>query len=821
MAKKILSILCALTMLVTMVSVAAFSASAAESANKTIVFPDFTNMSVNPVEAYGDTNLTYASIGSGVFTSEALGTDAMVVCYGKQSATIGTYNVVDSFQMSYNSLKIESRKETAPYYYQNDITIGDLTISVHEADTAYHYTVEVSYGDQHFSGSSTATEGNIGYSRNTSSHEVFKKLYGSTDAELYKAFPNATFAGSTTGGTFIYGGMREIHTDVTYANNVVTVTVSEPVESQKYTYTATIDGEVTLSGDLDISVAEATHRGTLLFGFEGSCVGVKSNVIKNVAFPDLVGSMANPVEVYNDETLKYAKNGSGVYYSNALQTGAMVVSDGKQSATIGYYDIADTFNISYKSLRHNASSATSPYHYLNQVTIGDLNISVHDGTQNFYYTVEVSAGEHSDNGSSTSANGNIGEYISINEQSPYNALYTTGGELLTAFPNAEYMAQNAMRQIQTDITYANNTLTVKISEVNYKGTLGNDSFTFTTTLPDTVKLSGDLTISIAEEANYGTLLYDFSGSCSIDPSKTLLPDGAFLTVNDSLAIDFAYESGKLNGLAAAGYSNVTATATVADHPELNKTFALSDDTAIGGYDCFVFDTLTPDLFGTTVTFTVNATYNSKPISADFEYSVKEYCVNKMSKPTDADHTDELKTLCYSILEYGEAVRLWKISEGKSAPATSITDGVDTTYKPTAWDVTAASNTAAKTDEETDAVWGGMNLNLADNVGLNLYFTINNGTLGDYDVEADNSKSASFGPSVGDEHCAVVRIFAYNMENPVTAYITESGERVSKKYVVSVKDYVVYAIKNDEFTDAAKTCAISLMTYGAAAYDYAF
>ncbi len=300
-------------------------------------------------------------------------------------------------------------------------------------------------------------------------------------------------------------------------------------------------------------------------------------------------------------------------------------------------------------------------------------------------------------------------------------------------------------------------------------------------------------------------------SAAADPAAALEPKGGSLSLNDAVNVNFLYDSTWATDLEAAGYTDITATAKIDGYSDFDMSFTPADLQTVDGYSAFVFTDLNPYLFGNDIELTVSATYQEETVTAKWTYSVKTYCVNKIG---DDGEPKKLRDLCYRILEYGAAAQAWS---GKGADVGI--EAIDYTPTVAAW--TAATHSANESDPvaEPAATWTGMRLNVANNVGIKFYFTLD-GAIGDYDVVAAGGIETTPSVSVsGEEYVATVRVYAYSMTEKVAIVVKKANEPASSTYNASVEDYINYALAESKFDDAETAVAKTMMNYGLAAAAY--
>lgn len=811
MAKKILSILCALAMMVTMVSVAAFSASAAETGT---------------FAGFGDANVTFGSTSySGQFTSDTYGDGIFPWQTTADVSFDENYNIGDSFSLSF--YYATGYHGSTSKQFELTFNLGDLQVYVYNTGSAPYETFEVYYGET-LLGTDAGTWGHYV----TTSKGVIPAIF----EDMGKTAPNDSDV-----------GLNHKLVTCTYENDTITVTIGKEGST---TAIKTITGTV---ADADFSDAAMTFIAKENAWYPAMMYNLSGTYAK-ASTGDEGGETPDP-EVPTTGTFATLSNmtvaksryvsgdyfcnlGSGYFYSDYYNSEAMVTSQGRITASSGPYAIGDEFSFSYNVIRDawpanltTISDGSQVHGYLNVVTLGDLRIEMSSDntpfvTVNAYYgdtqiITNAVSGSWSENNYGVEFGSTSDEWKSnfSFERNADDTAYV--GEVFNKIPTAVSGGQNtyyatAKKKAEVTVSYSNGVLTVTYGKID-----ATTPYTVTANLTNADFSNASLAVSVAEVNNRGTMLYDFAGTYTpyVAPATDPLAPGKFLSINDSLSVNFAYAEGTL-----ADYTDVEVNASIGGKGEtltsVKKT--LTD----GVYDVYVVDFLTPDLFGTDIEFEITAKDSTgADVSYTTTYSVKQYCVNMMTGD-DAD----LDNLCAAILEYGEAARLWKLDEGMTAPTTSITDGLTYTA-PTKWTADGKTSTFGLSVEPTNVVaeWGEFNLNLADNVGANLRVTLADGeSIDNYYASVDGinvvggdlESLVSLG---NNKYKAVIRVYAYEMANDFTVKVKEVGtnEDVSYTFTTGVQNYILKGIETGVFVEGATdyNCAVALLTYGAAAAAY--
>ncbi len=859
MAKKILSILCALTMLVTMVSVAAFSASAADSAE----FNLLSNISKWTVNR--QSNSTYSLYAGAVdLSSQNLeGIDGVLALLNTNSGTASNRYV--------------------DFNYSDAVAFGDdfsilMTAFIHGninkgSDATDNSFVALNLGDYSVRLVRYAEDANkeSAWGRYNLSVALYKNdvclaatdcLANGVTTTLYdgKPFDNAkasdnSLAFDTSKNTSLYiannchpgsgtattGSVNFKHNanwkdiNVVVRNGIMTISdangnvlITEAVAAGAF---ASVTPSVRIYNDAVVMKGNASA----LFRLEGVINSTGSApegpTTNNFAG---IGGITPTVEAYGS-TLENAQEGSGITNIAALSSDAIVAARAYVTADLGTYSIGDEFTMSFDTIKSNAgiSEDGTKYAYITVLTLGDLKVEfVINSEVTNNYSAKISIYYNNTLVNSTVSGGWYGDDLQ-SSSNEYTSIFT---ELETDFPNASssYSSRN-MRKVRTTISYANGKVIVTYG-LPSDGSVGT---TLEADISDADFSNASMTLAAGCHQKYSTILYNFSGSYTefvynANSDENLKPYGASLTVNDSLAVNFIYEAEQVAKL-AADYTNFSAVATVDGYSDKTVTFTEADiDSALGsdGKYYFTVDLITPDLFSKDIVFTVTATKKTGGAAATYvdRYSVRDYCVN-MINSEESYATDNLKNLCYSILEYGEATREYMKGNDLSTTNLSVNKGLNITGAWIGEKWAAASETDWNKGEATgdvaivDAV-----MNLAGNVGIKYGVTVA-GDASEYNVVFEAADKVLVNEDAalvadGERQMAIARVYAYNMDAPITAVVKDaSNESVSNTYTTSVEGWVLKSIDvgnltPDVATDLTYGVFVEMLTYGNAAKAYA-
>ncbi len=825
MAKKILSILCALAMMVTMVSVAAFSASAAEPvAMGNITSGNWEKWAAAETGAH--TTSGYYNIATAGHSIWAMGQTTNV----KITSTIGTYNISDAYTLAFDMFyRSENNKVDRTVY---TVTVGDLVLTF--GDNNHNLPFSATYNG---TAVSFDTDTMLNWDHYTSTTQATIK------SELLEAGVASNWITAPDSGSATY-----------YANKLIGVEVK--LEDGNLTVRSTHKGDTTFTADLtaagydktvdlgetEVKLAVEINKGdtgTLISGlgnfsgtYAAATTGGEGGETPDPEVPDPEVPTTGTFATLSNMTVAksryvsgdyFCNLGSGYFYSDYYNSEAMVTSQGRITASSGPYAIGDEFSFSYNVIRDawpanltTISDGSQVHGYLNVVTLGDLRIEMSSDntpfvTVNAYYgdnqiITNAKSGTWSDNNYGVEFGSTSDEWKSnfSFERNEDDTAYV--GEVFNKISTAASGGQNtyyaaAKKKAEVTVSYSNGVLTVTYGKIG-----ATTPYTVTANLTNADFSNASLAISVAEVNNRGTMLYDFAGTYTpyvapaVDP---LAPTGAAPTLNSNLTLNVAF--GEAGTLAGKGYTDVKVNASIGN---LGEEYDLTQKTINGvTYDVAAIDFLTPDLFGEDITIEVTAK-DSTGADASYTttYSVKQYCMNIMDK----DYSAELKKLCMAILQFAGKVQALDGTD-------TITTGLDdyAAYEPTAW----TKGTAAWTYTGDQAIkFSGSNLNFANEIGINVYFTAD-GDASDYKVVSTfgTVSDVVVDPENISLFMATIRISSSMLseQTAITVKDAATNEVVSETFTLSVEDYA----NGGSFTADEMECVVALMTYGDAAAAY--
>ena len=523
-------------------------------------------------------------------------------------------------------------------------------------------------------------------------------------------------------------------------------------------------------------------------------------------------------------TRNSADTNAGYLASNGYFTGTNFFSTGfyswalndRATADLGTYNMSE-FNIDF-ILWGKQSGGDNDYQYV--WTFGDLVITF--SSKDWTNAKEVAVtykGNAIAMSSSTLADNAQYLYkadVVNNMEGTANDLLTGNAtdELIGAVGGRGFTGGNGIDNAHyVRVAYADGTLTISTPYVRGNGVNGTaPGVVWTSTGSQEMSfLNANVSCALVSNRTSGNekplmVVSNIGGSYVEAAVSTLLqPVGATLAVDTdetkSTAIEVYYDKAEIDAAAAAPFVRASVDGTDTD-------LAALDTTTISGTDYYVaiFTNITPNYFGTDVTFTVGD--GTTLVGDPFTYSVKQYCQNKLA---DSTSSAALKTVCTDILIYGEAVRAYV-----GAPDASITDGVDLSAATTSH----ANGAGMEASGDGAYTFVGFSLTMRENIFLtalaNYADGLENCTLACRVDGGDNYYlSAGAAVNVSDldmwyEYRIPVGITqAYN--DCTVCLINADGDTVSKTVTLSMADIARYYELNGA-SDAEKNLGTAILNY---------
>ncbi len=312
---------------------------------------------------------------------------------------------------------------------------------------------------------------------------------------------------------------------------------------------------------------------------------------------------------------------------------------------------------------------------------------------------------------------------------------------------------------------------------------------------------------------------------------------ASLTLDNSTAVNF-----KTAAMDTETYTKVYAEFALegVDEPVKVDTYTVDDNgTAEDTSDdmwIFTFDDIPAEMMGNTITATLYATgvADSKQYTSSIEYSVKQYCYNKLEKYADdeSDYAVAFKELIVDLLYYGSAVQTYTGTNADNLVKDDLTreqKALASAQIPEMNGMRAIYNNL--TDGETTK-WKSGNVSFQHNVQLKFNFTIN-----DTDENISNYKLVfSSDPNaidtgyeieysefvVGKSDYAVYfdGFNATEMDSNIYVTVYNGDTQVSDTLVYSISSYARQKYTPDDPANVLSNVVLAMMRYGDAAEAFA-
>ena len=119
-------------------------------------------------------------------------------------------------------------------------------------------------------------------------------------------------------------------------------------------------------------------------------------------------------------------------------------------------------------------------------------------------------------------------------------------------------------------------------------------------------------------------------------------------------------------------------------------------------------------------------------------------------------------------------------------------------------------------------FAGATVTLGADFGVNFYLELSDNAEGmkvEFVVEGDKTSVDLTSKETNGYYLATVSIAAKDMTVPIVAKLLDAEGNVLCRYTYTMKEYAEYIIKNESYTDAQKTVAEAMLTYGGFAQGY--
>ena len=698
MAKKLVSLLCAVAMLVTMVSIAAFSASAAPEG-----YADFRPLSeanVSFVEKssnkyYGLFNTTY--FGEYFYPFQTTGT-----------AAFPAYQIDNEFEFSFDFGY--GYHAGTPDEMHVEIALGQLLIVINSTGNNPFSQVVAKYNGTQIG--DTVVTG-------------WKQYVAPTDDEKALLAQEINTALNSTKVTtkMAVGYVQKF----TCAFDGTTLTITMGKAGSGKTITGTIANADFSNAAMTITSKEDGYRAAAIGNFSGTYKPLSTTSAPSVTFNANGGSCAvnkatvnaegkldtlpeatmnayafdgwftaaeggDPITtdtVFTEDTTVYAHWTALPLFGNFTADNTVAVDFGG-NATVDYPDYTASFNSAnfgnalvvetWRSTNGVAAVSTlgnftmSKFStefslYFRNETVADKNhvelqfgglvVTISKSADGYAYNVSASY-----NGSDLTLSNTATVYNNIEAEIKDN---TAGALPKTELRDEMVAAIGAEKEISASnigyfpaakisfrVSYENGTLTIET--VNSKAA----TFTATAAVPEASFSNAEVKVTLFSKS---TCLILGNWDSSYDGTVAEPVHGANLVIGESVTPVFMFKEAALGGNAAG---DLTATVSVAgkDYAGL----ALVQDGTIYKVACGF---ITPDTFGSTITVKLVKTADGSEVDS-LTYSVRTYCEN-----TFASGSDYLKALLRDILVYGESTRQYLLAndsanlDGHTVPTEAI------------------------------------------------------------------------------------------------------------------------------------------------------
>ncbi|MBQ7799850.1 MAG: hypothetical protein IJ370_05100, partial [Oscillospiraceae bacterium] len=313
---------------------------------------------------------------------------------------------------------------------------------------------------------------------------------------------------------------------------------------------------------------------------------------------------------------------------------------------------------------------------------------------------------------------------------------------------------------------------------------------------------------------------DSEGKVETNPER-LAFNSASLSLYQNIVVNFKVRQANLKD-----FASVYAKFTVDGQESIIQAGEAED-----GEIVFALDALPPDMFGETITAQLFGTYSDgKEYSGSKkDYSIKQYCLNKLSQYKDSEDKDTLKTLLVDILNYGAAAQIYNETDTDNLVNGSLT--VSEKLLATKAPVVTTGTRGVYDEIDETATWNGVNLQFESTVALKLRFTAQNKQ--NLKVKITDAKSggnllATIDRFSTGENGSLIAYFdgldATQMRTTIYATVYNGDTQASETLAYDIVSYAAQKIAITQATATEKQknlrkLVIEMMKYGESATAY--
>ncbi len=366
-------------------------------------------------------------------------------------------------------------------------------------------------------------------------------------------------------------------------------------------------------------------------------------------------------------------------------------------------------------------------------------------------------------------------------------LSTGSGYLYAASSSSNHLKTNAAVQTNGNsnflFAFSDNTCTIVAQGTAGRNTLkyNNSSSLFSCYSPTSTQAA----VSVYVETPSGATTYYTTAPIVATPPE-LKFYSASLEVGEGISINYKVAA-SLFAENLYDLDSACATFVFNKESEDERTFTVSNPVLSGDYYVFQLKNIRPDWMGDVVTATLTATdANGESITSKaIEYSVKDYCYNKLENETAET---SFSTLLVDMLNYGAATQLHTGYKTDALVNADLTDtqkgwGSDTTK--------TLTNVQGLSGEAGSVSWKGAALFLRETTRIRLRFAAEDvtgltvvATVGGNSYELTNFISAGN----GQYYVFFDNLLATQMRDNVEFTVMDGDSAVSKTLTYSVASY---------------------------------
>ncbi len=301
-----------------------------------------------------------------------------------------------------------------------------------------------------------------------------------------------------------------------------------------------------------------------------------------------------------------------------------------------------------------------------------------------------------------------------------------------------------------------------------------------------------------------------------------------ITYSDFELLYVADENTKITGASITIDNNIDLNvyATVGDDtqpPQMkfdvgNSSVTLDGEKQADDSYKFVYENVLPQTMGDKITITLLAKIGSQDLKQTKNYSVLDYCKNKLA---DSATPAELKTLLVDMLYYGEAAQKYANYKTDALVTKNLSDGEKALKSA---DTTASiAGSAEKSGTASEQYkWASVSLKLEGVLSLKLKLQAAStvGLTADVTVNGRTVTYNQFSEASGTFVIVFNQLGVEEMDDEITLVLKVNGEATGETITCTAAAYIKEALNSADVDDSVKSLLRAAYAYGQSVSSYA-